>query len=139
MTSAILHLHMAGFILALLVVVNVFVPARYGWKADMAKLSLLNRQIFQVHSIFIILLLALLSVLLLGYAPNLLKPDPLSRAILAGLTIFWSLRLYMQFFFYSPRIWRGKRFETVMHAVFSATWLYLVGVFAISLWRNLAA
>ena len=58
----------------------------------------------------------------------------LSRAILLGLTIFWGLRLVMQWFFYSPDIWRGNRFFTTMHVVFSMTWIYLTGVFSVTLW-----
>jgi len=63
----------------------------------------------------------------------LLEPTRLARAVLIGLTVFWGLRLLMQFFFYSPRIWRGDRFYTVMHYVFSAAWLYVTAVFAAAL------
>ena len=49
----------------MLVVVNLFVPRRFHWREEMARLSLLNRQIFQAHSIFIVLTLALFSALLL--------------------------------------------------------------------------
>ena len=48
-----------------LVVVNLFVPARFRWREELARLSLMNRQIFQVHTIFIVLTLALFSALLL--------------------------------------------------------------------------
>jgi hypothetical protein len=135
--TALCHLHAAGVLLGLLVVLNLFVPARYGWRDDLSRLSLLNRQIFQVHAIFIVVVLAMLSGLLLCCAPALLEPAPLSRAVLSGLTAFWGLRLYMQFCFYDPRIWRGKRFETAMHVVFSLLWIYLVAVFGTVLAMNL--
>ena len=99
----------------------------------MARLSLLNRQIFQVHSIFLVLMLALISALLLTSADALLEPTRLSRAVLAGLTIFWGLRMLMQWFFYSPELWRGHRFNTAMHCVFSTIWVYVTGVFAMAL------
>ena len=44
----------------------------------------------------------------------------------------------MQWFFYSPAIWRGHRFNTVMHGVFSVAWVYVTAVFAAALWANLA-
>ena len=44
----------------------------------------------------------------------------------------------MQWFFYSPEVWRGNRFNTVMHYVFSATWIYVVTTFAAALWNNLS-
>ncbi len=130
-----MNLRAAGVLLAVLVVVNVFVPSRFAWRADMAKLSLLNRQIFQAHSVFLVLVLALSSVLLLTSADALLEPSRLSRAILLGLTIFWGLRMLMQWFFYSPVIWRGNRLFTTMHVVFSMAWIYMTALFGAALWR----
>jgi hypothetical protein len=132
-----LHLRIVGVIMAVLVVVNVHVPRRYRWREEMAGLSLLNRQIFQAHMVFLVLLLGLFSALLLFYAPYLLESTPLSRAVLSGLTIFWALRMVMQWSFYSSKIWRGDRFNTVMHGVFSATWVYVTAVFAVALLRGL--
>ena len=117
-------------VMALLVAVNLAVPVRYRWRDETARLSLLNRQIFQAHAVFLILTLALFSVLLLNYADALVEPTRLSRAVLGGLTIFWALRMLMQWCFYSPAIWRGDRFHTAMHWLFSVTWVYVTGVFA---------
>jgi hypothetical protein len=129
------HLRAVGVILALLVGVNLAVPVRLRWREEMARLSLLNRQIFQAHSVFLVLTLAMMSALLLTSADALLVPGPLSRAILIGLTAFWGLRMLMQWWFYSAAIWRGNSFNTVMHVVFSATWVYMTSVFGIALWR----
>ena len=133
-----LHLRIVGVVMAALAGVNLFVPGRFHWRDEMARLSLLNRQIFQAHAVFLILTLALFSVLLLTCADALLEPTRLSRAVLAGLTIFWGLRMVMQWGFYSPAIWRGHRFNTVMHGVFSVTWVYVTAVFAAALWTVVA-
>ena len=131
------HLHAGGLVMASLVVVNLFVPARFHWREEMSRLSLVNRQIFQVHAVFLVLILALFSALLLTCASALLEPTRLSRAILIGLTIFWALRMVMQWCFYSAAIWRGHRFNTCMHYLFSGLWIYLTGVFAAALWMSL--
>jgi hypothetical protein len=130
-----MNLRAAGVLLAALVVLNVLVPSRFGWRADLSRVSLLNRQIFQAHSVFLVLTLALSSALLLTSADALLEPSRLSRAILLGLTIFWGLRMLMQWFFYSADIWRGNRFFTTMHVVFSMAWVYLTAVFGAALWQ----
>jgi hypothetical protein len=127
------NLRLVGFVMAALVAVNLAVPFRYRWREEAARMSLLNRQIFVAHAVFIVLTLALISALLLTSADALVEPTPLSRAVLAGLTIFWGLRMLMQWFFYSPAIWRGDRFHTAMHWVFSATWVYVTGVFGAAL------
>ena len=131
--TLLLHLRIVGIVMAALVVVNLCVPRRFHWREEMARLSLLNRQIFQAHNVFIILTLALFSALLLMYGPELLEPTRLSRALLSGLTIFWALRMVMQWWFYSPDVWRGHRFNTAMHYVFSIVWIYVTSVFAMAL------
>jgi hypothetical protein len=130
------HLQAGGVVMAALVLVNLLVPSRFHWREEMSRLSLVNRQIFQVHSIFLVLTLGLFSLLLLTCASALVEPTRLSRAILIGLTIFWGLRMVMQWCFYSSELWRGHRFNTVVHYVFSVIWVYLTTLFAVALWMN---
>ena len=52
-----LNLRIVGLMMAGLAVLNLFVPKRFHWQEEMARLSLLNRQIFQAHSMFLILTL----------------------------------------------------------------------------------
>jgi hypothetical protein len=131
--TLVLHLRIVGILMALLVVVNLYVPGRFGWREELSRVSLLNRQIFQAHTIFIVLLIALMSALFLTCAEALLEPTRLSRAVLIGLTVFWGLRMLMQWFFYSPQVWRGHRFHTVMHGVFSLGWIYVTAVCGLAL------
>jgi hypothetical protein len=135
--ALVLQLRLAGVLMAALVVVNLLVPGRFRWREEMARLSLLNRQIFQLHSVFIVLTLALFAALLLSCGDALVEPTRLSRAVLAGLFVFWTARMLAQWFFYSPAVWRGNRFHTVMHGVFSAMWIYMTATFGMALWSNL--
>jgi len=135
--TLLLHLRLSGVVMASLVVVNLLVPGRFHWREEMSRLSLVNRQIFQAHSVFLVLTLALFSALLLTCGPALLEPTRLSRAVLAGLTIFWGLRMLMQWCFYSPLIWRGHRCNTVRHYTFSVVRVYVTTVFAVALWATL--
>lgn len=130
------HLRIVGVIMALLVAVNLDVPRRFHWREELSRVSLLNRQIFQAHTAFIVLLVALLAGLFLTCADALLEPTRLSRAVLAGLTVFWGLRMLMQWFFYSPGIWRGDRSNTIAHAMFSLTWVYVTAVCGLALWTT---
>jgi len=131
------NLRIVGVFMALLAVLNLCLPARLRWREEMAALSLLNRQIFQVHSGFIILTIALVSALLLTCADALLEPTRLSRAVVSGLAIFWGARMLTQWFVYSPAVWRGNRFNTWMHYLFSAAWIYVTATFVAALVVNL--
>ena len=59
--TLLVHLRVVGVVMASLVVVNLMVPWRFHWREEMSRLSLLNRQIFQAHNVFLILTLALFS------------------------------------------------------------------------------
>jgi hypothetical protein len=128
---------LAGVFMLLLVPINVIdVPRRFHWKQEMAGLSLLNRQIFQVHAAFICLVLGLFGLLATLVTQPLLEPTPLARAVVGGLALFWILRLLTQLFVYSPQIWRGHRFYTVMHYVFLCLWIFLSTTFSLALLRT---
>ena len=132
-TDPLLHLRVTGALLAVIAAAHLFVPAHLRWRDELRTLSLVNRQIFEVHTAFIVLLLVLLSTLLLTMADALLEATRLSRALLGGLAIFWGLRMLAQWFYYSPAIWHGDRFRTVMHYTFSAAWIYMTATFAAAL------
>jgi hypothetical protein len=135
--SLALHLELAGLGLILLALAHLTFPKRFGWREELARLSLLNRQMFQVHVFFIALVLVLFGALSLFGARALLTPGPLSKAVLAGFTLFWTLRLYVQLFVYDRALWRGHRFNAAVHVGFTAFWTYLVLVYGTALLRLL--
>src|SRR4051812_31189769 len=118
-------LRLGGAFLLGLFVMNFFVPRKFKWAEELPRLSLLNRRIFQVHAIFIALILLLMGLLMVTLPSALIAPDPLARAVCGGLAIFWLLRLWMQWFLYDAELWRGKPFETVMHFAFTGLWIFL--------------
>ncbi|MDJ1486176.1 hypothetical protein QNI16_37180 [Cytophagaceae bacterium YF14B1] len=125
----ILHLHIIGSLLLLLAVVHLDFPRRFSWKIELSSLSLMNRQMIQVHTFFIALFVGLNGLLFLSMAEELLQPSPLARAITIGLLVFWGCRLVFQFLVYDSALWRGKRFETIMHIIFSLFWSYCLVIF----------
>lgn len=135
--TLLVHLRIVGIVMIGLVALNLYVPYRFHWREEMSRLSLVNRQIFMAHNVFLVLTLALFGLLLLSLGDTLLERTRLSRAVLTGLTAFWGLRMLTQWWFYSPKIWRGHRVNTRMHYLFSALWVYVTAVFAAALWSNL--
>jgi len=134
MTDPILHLRIIGVSMIALALVHIDFPRRFGWKTELAPLSLISRQLMQVHTFFIALVVLMVGVLCAFSAQELASPTPLAKTIAGGLAIFWAIRWVCQFFVYSPALWRGKPFETTMHVFFGLTWTYYVGVFAWVWW-----
>jgi len=128
-----LHLQIVGALLTALGAAHALFGRYFGWKKELERVSLLTRQVFEVHTFFIGLLLVLLGACSLFYADALLEPGPLPRAILAGILIFWLCRLLVQWFVYDPAIWRGRPFYTLMHVAFSLFWIYVVLTYGLAL------
>ena len=58
-----LHLKLSGLVLILLGIAHAFFGSRFNWKQELQRLSLLNRQIFYVHTFFIALVVTMLGIL----------------------------------------------------------------------------
>jgi len=127
--NTVLHLRIAGALLLALAAFNAVLPRYFGWRAELQKVSLLTRQIFFVHAFFIALVLVFFGTLSILGAEELARPSFLSRAVLAGFAIFWGLRLVVQLFVYDSSLWRGDRFRTAMHGLFTCLWAYLAAVY----------
>jgi hypothetical protein len=129
-----LHLQITGVLLILLGIGNIFLPRYFGWRRDLAPLPLFTRRVFWVHMFFIVLILELFGLVTLLCAGPLLQPGPLSRAVLAGIDLFWTCRLLFQFFVYEPELWRGNPLYTRVHYAISLLWIYLVSTYTAALW-----
>jgi hypothetical protein len=70
----------------------------------------------------------LMGLLCLSSADELIETS-LGKKIALGLGVFWSIRLFIQFFGYSADLWKGKAFETLVHILFSLLWAYVSIVF----------
>ncbi|MFL5744202.1 MAG: hypothetical protein ACJ751_06020 [Niastella sp.] len=123
-----IHFQIIGFLFIVLALSHFIFPRYFNWKQELAKLSLVNRQIMVVHSFFIALMVLLIGLLCLTSAHELIT-TPLGKRISLGLGIFWSARLVIQFVGYSSKLWKGRLFETGVHVLFAIFWTYISVVF----------
>jgi hypothetical protein len=132
-----MNLRIVGVLLMALGLSHMFFNRYFGWERELIQVSLLTRQMFFVHTFFIGLGVMMAGAGSLFYADALLKAGALSRAILAGMVVFWMCRLLVQFFVYDAAIWRGDRFRTFMHAAFTVLWIYVTATYGsalVSVW-----
>lgn len=123
-----IHIKITGVILMVLALLHLIFPRYFNWEKELPALSLINRQMMVVHTFFIALIVFLMGLLCLSSADELIETS-LGKKIALGLGVFWSTRLFIQFFGYSADLWKGKAFETVVHILFSLLWAYVSIVF----------
>ncbi|MDB5208525.1 MAG: hypothetical protein JWR72_3600 [Flavisolibacter sp.] len=112
----------------ILAFIHFIFPRHFKWKDELVSLSLINKQLMYVHTFFIALNVLLMGVFCI-YATNDILHTRLGQQLSFGLFIFWATRLIFQFFVYSSKLWSGKRFETIIHILFSILWIYFSAVF----------
>ena len=125
-----IHLNIIGIILIVLALIHIIFPRYFNWAKELRNINLVNRQIMIVHTFFIALTVCLIGILCVTSASELIETN-LGRKISLGLGIFWLVRLFFQFFVYSPKLWKGKPFETSIHILFSILWCYFSSIFLI--------
>ena len=128
-----LHLQIIGYLFIVLAFIHVAFPKRFEWKKECRSLSLMNRQMMYIHTFFVALVVLLMGILCISSYSELIT-TPLGHKISLGFFIFWVIRFFVQFFGYSSELWRGKKFETIVHIIFSIFWAYVSVVFFMVYW-----
>jgi hypothetical protein len=123
-----IHFKIIGILLIALALVHIIFPKYFNWDKELKHLSLINRQMMTVHTFFIALTVFLMGLLCFTSSFELVSTS-LGKKICFGLGIFWTIRLFIQFFGYSKDLWQGKTFETTIHILFTVFWTYLSVVF----------
>ncbi len=130
----IIHIKIIGTLLVGLALIHAIFPRYFKWKIELQSLSLINKQMMIVHTFFIAIMVFLMGLLCLLSAEDLVQ-TMLGKRVCLGMCVFWTLRFFIQFVGYSPKLWQGKAFETIIHVLFSILWAYYSGVF---LWVGLS-
>ncbi len=125
----------AGAVQLLLIAANFVLPRKIGCRENLRRVSPVIRQVFVVHWIYIVFVLAIFSSLCFFFAHDLAGASRLGRFLASAMTIFWLLRIPLQFFYYDPEVRRQHRLGdaayilaiTYLAAVFTVAALGLLG------------
>ena len=91
---------LAGALQLAVAVANLALPRVLDYRRSLAPLSPLIRQIFLVHSAYIVLVLAIFGGLSVLYPATVADGSPPARFLAGSLAIFWHLRTGLQLFYY---------------------------------------
>jgi hypothetical protein len=114
---------------------NLFLVRLMKWEPELARMSLLVREVFRVHAWFISVTLAIFGVVTWRFAPDMANGvEATGKWLCAGIGIFWAIRTVLQVTYYSSSHWRGQMGRTVAHV---ALLLCYGGMAAVYLWAGL--
>jgi hypothetical protein len=123
-------LRVAGVMIVLLAVVHIPIAHRLKWREQASLLTPVNASIFRVHTFFVCLALVMMGLPCVADPSAFLERSRAGCWLVWSCSLWWTIRLFSQWFVFPMDLWRGKKFETIMHAVFSVLWLSLAILFA---------
>ncbi len=107
--ALILGLRLAGLMMVGLVVANFVAAKRFRYADNLEASDTIVRQIFYVHCGYIILIIAGLATLCLGW-PELLLEEGMGRVLSSFFALFWGSRVAVQMTYYDSELRRDERF-----------------------------
>src|SRR5713226_6820266 len=102
-------LWLAGLVQVAIASANLFLPAKLKYRENLARIAPIIRQIFVVHSLYIVGVVLLFAAVTFGFASELASGHGLGRFLAAAMALFWLCRAPVQLFYYDPSLRRTNR------------------------------
>lgn len=127
----------AGCSLATLSIASFWIPKTLGWREKLAGLTPLMRELFWTYSVYVWSSHVLFTVLTLGFGEWLMGGTGAAMAMNAFMLLWWSVRLYLQFFGFDLSEIKASRFNRIAKHLLTLLFAGLVVLFAGLLCWNL--
>lgn len=115
---------------------GVQVPARFGWKHELARLSPMNRKLMWVYYAFIGTTIAAFGVLTLVFHDEMLRGDRVALGLAAFMGLWWAARVTIDAFVFRHEDWPRGRFFVAGHVLLTTTFVAMAGVYlCLVTWR----
>lgn len=117
MRSLLLLLWLAGFVQVPIALANFFLPAKLKYGENLSRVAPIIRQIFVVHSVYIVGVVLLFAAVTFGFAGELASGHGLGRFLAASIALFWLFRAPVQLLYYDATLRRENRWGDVAFTI----------------------
>jgi hypothetical protein len=124
MRAILLFLWLAGFVQIAIASANLFIPKKLNYQENLTRVAPIIRQIFVVHSVYIVGVVLLFAAVTFGFATELASGRGLGRFLASAMALFWLCRMPVQLLYYDASLRRSNRASDVaftLAALFLAT------------------
>ncbi len=105
---------------------NIYLPGKLKYRESLPGVPLIIRQIFFVHSVYIVGVVGLFAVTTIFFGDELASGRGLGRFLAAAIGFFWLCRVPVQLFYYDSALRRQNPTGDVMFAMAA---LFLAGAY----------
>jgi amino acid permease len=122
MNALLTILWLAALVQILIAATNFYLPRKLKYRENLERVAPIIRQIFVVHSVYIVGVLLLFAALTFGFAAELASGHGLGRFLAAGICVFWLFRAPVQLLYYDASLRRTNRLGDI---AFTAAAIFL--------------
>jgi hypothetical protein len=126
MRGLLLLLWLAGFVQVAIASANLFLPAKLKYRENLSRVSPIIRQIFVVHSVYIVGVVLLFAAATFAFAGELASGHRLGRFLATAIALFWLVRAPVQLLYYDSALRRENRWGDI---AFTAAALFLAATY----------
>lgn len=126
MRSLLLLLWLAAFVQVAIASANLFLPAKLKYRENLSRVSPIIRQIFVVHSVYIVGVVLLFAAVTFAFAGELASGLGLGRFLAVAIALFWLFRAPVQLLYYDPALRRENRWGDL---AFTSAALFLAAIY----------
>jgi hypothetical protein len=119
-------LWLAGFVQLAIAAANFFLPRKLKYRENLSRVSPIIRQIFVVHSVYIVGVVLLFAAVTFAFAGELASGHGLGRFLAAAIALFWLFRAPIQLLYYDASLRKENRWGDI---AFTSTALFLAGAY----------
>lgn len=124
-----LGLNVAGLSLVALGIASLWIPRALGWREKLAGLTPLMRELWWTYSAYVWGSHVFFAVLALGFSDWLMSRTGAATAMSVFLLLWWSVRLWLQFFGFDLDEVEGSRMNRIAKHLLTLLFAGLVVVF----------
>jgi len=92
---------------------NLFLPAKLNYRENLCRVSPIIRQIFVVHSVYIVGVVLMFAAVTFAFAGDLASGRGLGRFLAAAMAVFWLVRAPVQLLYYDAAVRRENRWGDI--------------------------
>lgn len=112
------------------------VPARLGWREDLAKLRPFNRKLMWTYGAFTVFTIVAFGVLTLSLHDEFLRGDRAALGLAGFIGAYWIARIVVDAFYFEHRDWPAGRAYVLGHLMLTALFVALALTYTgLVVWR----
>lgn len=125
-------LQLAASLQLSLLIASSLTPCALDWRSNLRSLHPFLRRLFWVYGVFIVMVIIGFATLTFLHAGAMAAGEPVARSLCVFIALFWSARLFVQFFVFDARPFLTNWFYKIGYHMLTVVFSALVLIYSMA-------